>query len=500
MRLLLSLLFPCLILFSVPAFTQPAHRHVERLLLGLRFQEAERAIQALPAPGYQAFYRSNLLLYRAMSTMDPAAVEAYRQPWDEHLSLVQALPAQDTLREIMLADLAAKRTIVELLNHNYFTAAVYARQARRGIDQSKAKIGNSVEQHKLEGLFEVMLGSLPERFHWIAQPLGLVGDVEKGWKLLFSAANQAAMFSGEAHLLLALVEKNVLNRPEEALIRLEKYRSRLQEPAILVDFFLAAGFQSIKRNEESLALLRNTFPYTSRGASLLPFWSYMEARSLYVKGEYAQAATVFERFLSQYKGSLFQTDATFRLGMAHTLAGNPERGRQWFLRMTEDPDRFDEDAYAAAMARHFASQAPGPVMLALFRARNAFDGGYLDQAEAILTEVKATYALRPSEYVEWHYRRARIRHSRGQLPEAQKEYLAALRYAANGYTSWIHPYSAFYLGEIDASWGNQPAARGWYSKALEYNDYFYQSGLENRCKAALARLGRQRHQASSSRP
>ncbi len=500
MRPLLSLLLPCLILLSVPSFSQPAHRHVERLLLGLRFSEAETAIQQLPSPCYQAFYRSNLFLYRAMSTMDPAAIAAFKQPWDQWQSLVQALPAQDSLREMMLADMAAKRTIVELLDHHYLNAAVYARQARRNLDQSKARIGVSVEQHKLEGLFEIMLGSLPERFQWVAQPLGLVGDVEKGWKLLLSAANQATMFNGEAHLLLALVEKNVLNRPEEALIRLEKYRQRLSEPAILVDFFLAAGFQSIKRNEESLALLRNTAPYTSRGAALLPFWSYMEARALYVKGDYPSAATVFERFLSQYRGSLFQTDATFRLGMAHTLAGNPERGRQWFLRMTEDPDRFDEDAYAAAMARHFAAQAPGPVVLALFRARNAFDGGYLDKAEAILSEVKATYALRPAEYVEWHYRRARIRHSRGLLPEAQKEYLAALRYDASGYTSWIHPYSAFYLGEIDASWDNQPAARGWYTKALAYDQYFYQSGLENRCKAALARLERQRHQASSSRP
>ncbi|MDP5169516.1 MAG: hypothetical protein NWR72_04675 [Bacteroidia bacterium] len=483
------------------AETKEQHRAVETALVGLRFQEATELLASFSSAPYRAFYQSNLALYRAMSSMDPELRESYRNGWENHVDQLEDMAEQDNLKEILLADVCAKRAMVEILDHNYLSSVIYARSARKYLDLSFSKYGRLNDQLKLEGFFEVILGSLPKKYQWITRSLGLRGDLQKGLRYLRTAAAQSQLFNGECQLLLALVEKNVLNRPEQTLFRLEQYQQKLPTSSILIDFFLASGYQSIKQNEKSLRVLSKKAHYEAQGVFILPFWDYMLGKGSYFKGDYAAARVALSHFLSQYKGALFRTDANFRLGMAYTLNGQYDQGKKYFSTIVNrgSEENFDEDSYAAAMATLFLTQAPGPVSLQLFKARNAFDGGYLDLASSLLDQTRQQYALRPTELVEWYYRRARIHHSNGNMALAAADYERSINYTADAYTSWLHAYASFYRGDIAAESGQKETAREWYQKALSYDGYFYQSGLENRCKAAISQLDRSLPQASSNR-
>ncbi len=497
-----------LFLFACYSFHLAAHpleqqpyREVEELLIELKLEAAQTLVNGMPTKGYRAFYQNTIDLYRAVSSMNPAHSEIYKQDWDEKFESVNGLPDADPLREVMLAEMSAKRAIIEFIQHNYFSTVRYVRSARKYLDLSYARHGRMVEQLKLEGLFEVMLGSLPEQYHWIARPLGLSGNITTGVRYLRISATTCRLLTAESYLLLALVEKNILDQPAQTLHRLSNYQRRRANRSILIDFFLASCHQRLKQNEASLRILSDRSAYPASQVGDFPFWDYLSGKAWYFHGNMVRARTAFSAFLDGYRGNLFRIDATFRIGMSWLLDGQAEQAAPWFQAIVnaDDTDRFDEDEYAANMSEWLLADAPGPVLLHLFRARNAYDGGYFSRAKDILEQTCDSYALRPWEWVEWHYRMGRILHDEQNNAEAATHYRSALRYEANAYNSWLQAYACFYLGNIAADAGHESEARKWIGQALEMDDYFYQAGLENRCKSLLSAMDHPQEETSSNR-
>lgn len=502
----ISLIFFCLSsLFSSQLVAgggnQRQFRDIETLLVELRLTQAQGLISSIPESNYQAFYQSNLEMYRALSSMNPEHIANYRRNWESWFDAVDNMPDTDTLKEVMLADMATKRAIVEFVDHRYLNAVIHVRTARKNLDNSYEKYGRMVEQLKLEGLFEVLLGSMPEKYRWIANPLGLSGDVKTGINFLVISANTCRLFNGESQLLLALIEKNILDQPGKTIQRLARFKRRLVRPAILIDFFQASCYQRLKKNAESLEILSAHNQYSESEVADFPFWHYLAGKGYYFAGDQAAARASFAQFLLGYQGTLFKTDAIFRTGMTWLLEGNPNQARRFFSQIAqpEEEANFDEDNYAGALSRRFLRQTPGPVLLNLFRARNAYDGGYFIRAGNLLEETRSSYALQPTELVEWHYRQARIAHDLGQLQQSRENFEKCLGYKADEYTSWLHAYAAFYLGEIAVELKEYSTARLQYKNALGFDGYFYQSGLENRCKSSLSQIKNNKDQASSNR-
>lgn len=495
-HVLVLMWFPQMMMAGGP---QQDFRQIESLLVELRLDQAAEQIQLIEDPGYQSFYYSNLGLYQVLSSMKRSEFASFRAQWDQWEEQVRNLLRADTLREVMLADMSAKRAIVEFIDHRYLNAVYHVRSARKYLDESRDTYGLMVEQMKLEGLFEVLLSSMPRKYKWIADPLGFSGDMSTGLSYLRISAKTCRLFNGESQLLLALIEKNILDQPETTIRRLERYQRKLQRPAILIDFFHASCLQSIKRNHHSLELLSSKDRFGD-GISDFPFWDYLAGKARYFNGNTAAARRSFASFLDGYEGQLFASDAIFRIGMCWLLDGDPQEARPYFQSVvSQQPHHFDEDAYAYALAARFLRQNPGPVCLNLFRARSAYDGGYYERAAHILEETQDTYALRSEEWVEWYYRLGRILQDQGKIEDAIRAYQNSLKFQSDEYTSWIQAYSCFYLGELYSGQHDHRQADAFYQQALEYDDYFYQSGLENKCKSARSEMLRKQSQVTSSR-
>ncbi|MEO1451793.1 MAG: hypothetical protein AAFV07_19845, partial [Bacteroidota bacterium] len=198
----------------------------------------------------------------------------------------------------------------------------------------------------------------------------------------------------------------------------------------------------------------------------------------------------FAKLLKEYSGSLFRADAQFRLCMALTLNGSYAVGKHFFITLSNDEDSgFDEDEYARFMALKYAQRPPNTDELALQQARNLYDGGYYEKALAALAPLEARRGeLSPGLKAELAYRKARILHSQGKLPAAIVQYKECLKHSVGQEHSWLQAYSCYFMADIAHKQGDFANAKGEYQRALGYDDYFYQAGLENRCKAALNKL------------
>jgi tetratricopeptide (TPR) repeat protein len=478
-----------LILRCLPlSASEPAtyRQRVEARISAFQFTHAQALIPLIPNRGYQAFYQSHILAYKYLATQDPAWLAELRGQWGDALRTVESIPASDPARTGFLADLYCKRAAAEFMAENYLTAI---RLAKTGYGYLQETPPGRPEALKLRGLFHVLFGAVPSRYQWLTQMLGFEGDVATGIALLEQAQAGGATLRMEAVVLLFYTQRNLLNDPQAALSRLDA-EVQAHGPSFPLDYLRASALLSLRHTDEALSILRRKPSYLSEQVFWSPYWDYLQGKAQYFRNDWDQARSSLGEFTRTCKGSLFLTDAIFRLGMAELLAGRQEAAQPWFARIArERSGGFDEDAYAASMAWQFLQVPPSQATLDLFRARNYFDGGYFDRARETFGQIEAlAAALSPAEAAELQYRYGRLEHLCSRYPQAQQRYQAALEIPLEGPARYVQAYSLFYLGELERERGSREAARRYFEQALRMDQYHYQSGLESKIKPALTAL------------
>jgi len=486
-RWLLYCAFSLLCLTGRAAGPDLLRAQIETLIASFQLDSAEVKIEQLPSAAYQAYYQGNILIYRYLGQQDEASLTVIEARWHDLVAEVETMPEKDPLRGVMLSELLGKRALVEFIHHDYLSAVNHARLGRKLIAENARRFPENVEQRKMLGLFNVVLGAVPSRYQWLINLLGFEGDINLGIRQLEHAAQKGDLLALEAEIILYHVEKNILNQSEDALARLREVRNRVGKN-MLIDYFLATGLMSIKHNESALQVLLRRPHYDDGKVFLLPYWDYQLGKAYYYRGDMKRAQRYLAQFVRDYRGRMFRTDASFRLGMALTFSGSYTVGKTFFQAVADQRgDQFDEDDYAQYLCQRFAHQPPSESVLTLFRARNLYDGGYFDQAIAALQSMPPDQ-LSADEWCEWHYRFARIHHTEGRLDRALDHYRSCLSREVSKELRHLHAYACYFQADIARSRNRPDEAKSLFQEALRYNHYFYQDGLENRSKAALAAL------------
>ncbi|MEO1414312.1 MAG: tetratricopeptide repeat protein [Bacteroidota bacterium] len=461
-------------------------KKVEYHLMAYEFDLADDYIRQLSHKGDRQFYQVHIPLYKFLGTLDPVYSDTFRTQWSETLAAVKEL--SEYKQQLFLAELHGKRAVIEFLEQNYLNAIRHAKNCYGFIQKYQKRYPESVESLKFMGLFNILLGNVPRRYQWLAKLLGYPGDLTLGVEQLEEAAAKSTLLQIEAQLVLCQVEKSMLDKPLDALDRLYAAKQKFNGN-ILIDYQLASGLMRLKRNDEAMVILSKVDQYKNDRVFYIPFWDFLLGKSYYYRNDYGNAQRHLALFVRDYKGKLMRTDAYFRLGMSLTLNNRYQMGQTFFqLIAAEQHGGFDEDEYAEYMAKKFATTPPDPISLSLFRARNYFDGGYYRKAKAVLSQLGLLLPPQSPFRTEMYYRQARIFHSEGALSQAIEAYEKCIQHTGIEENKWLQAYASYFLGEIAHEQARKEDAEVYYKAALKYDEFFYQAGLENRTKAALADL------------
>ena len=259
---LLSLFLPHL--SSAQATLPYQQDKLESYIAEFKLDSAQQLVPSIHHAGLEAFYTSNILIYKFLGTQHPTHLKKLDDSWNNTVEQIGKMAETDTLKEVLLSDLYCKRATIAFLNGNYLAAVKYTRTGRKLIQKNEKKYGDHIGQMKIRGLFNILLGSVPAKYHWITHTLGYYGDVQKGQRQLEKAAKFSKLLHMEAFLVSCFVEKNMLNHTERALSRLLKMRKRTG-PNIVLDFVLATGYMHDKQNEEAIRILSLRNQYVGKG-------------------------------------------------------------------------------------------------------------------------------------------------------------------------------------------------------------------------------------------
>lgn len=484
MRFLLTLLATTFFLGN--AFAQKELRsQVEAGIEQLELESAFSLSQDFESEKDRTYYQTRIFFLHYLSTEDPELLPGFLDQAKGAIRSLEDLEDDDAEKNVMLAEVYLLRGVARMLDQRYVGSAFDIKSACNLIDKNQRLYPENVEQLKLLGTFEVAMSAIPRKLRWLTNALCFKGDLEQGLMHLSKAAAESRLLSSEAEVIQFYFEKNLLSEPEKAFDRVARMqKSRPQSP--VYNYLVLSAHLELRQIDAAIDFCESVEEASDKEITF-PLWHYARAKAHYFRLDFPQAIARFDTFLKLYKGKTLVSDALFRKGMSLVLMDQYPEARRIFHQMSNvESSTFDEDEYASHMASIYRFKEPSTADKQLYRARNLFDGGFYQRSTLALDELSLG-ELNENQRTEYHYRKGRNAQAIEKADLAQEAYLKCLS-CKPGQALWMKVYAHFYLGQLAEAAGQVKKAEIWYEQALDFDGYEYQSGLEQRCKAAIHRI------------
>lgn len=324
------------------------------------------------------------------------------------------------------------------------------------------------------------VGSMPPDLRIYLSIIGLSGDVQKGLRLMKSAHKNIVSqkeykpYLTKASLLYLLTYKQLVDNeeviPQEEGINIQE---NYVTAVICAKVLMEQGY-----NEMALNILDSNRPRL--GQVKLHYYHYLLGKARLSAG-IKDAEESFLTFLTEYKGRN-HIKAVYKLLSWHYLI-HDDMARADSVRLLISKvgaDIIGPDQQAAR-------EAEKPLNKVLIKARLLFDGGYLEQALAILlADSTLDCCNHQEEKAEYYYRLGRIYQRQGLIYPAINAFESAVEMHQNA--TFNRANAALQAALLYEKIGQIERAKVYFQQCLSMKNFPYQEGLHQKAKAGLIRL------------
>ena len=449
------------------------------LALNLRIKEAREQLKEAKTPE-QIYVASLTDAIELLMTEDKRKFDQFENSFIQRLELLEEIlhPAAESL--FTMAELRLYWAFIYLKFGHEFDAAWNFRQAYLTVQECKIKYPAFLPIKKTSGLLEIILGSIPEKYHWLMSLLNMDGSVETGLNELEQVRSQSTSQYVETTLLYYLFHAYILPRTSIAMQGFDELlRTETNNRLVL---FLG-GSVAIKNSESEKALGYFQKVNENNNGIIVPYASHQLGEVYLHKGAYELSIESYQTFLATYEGRTYVKDAYYKIGICYWLMNNKTEAGKYFEKAKEEgKESAEADKYAArSLAENLYPN------IKLLKIRYATDGGYYDEAKNIISSVGDEDLITSKEKIEFTYRKARLFHKSGSLNEARVNYLETIR--KQGEENWYFaPNACLQLGYLLVDQRQPKEARKYFEKALSYKKHEYKNSIDSKAKSAFAQL------------
>lgn len=461
---------------------QHAHAELQKLQLSAGRATLMRETSSRGLKIYLDNYADMLAL---VTSDDERLFASLSEREDARLSALQHLDATSPWQRVIQAEVRLHWAFVKLKFGKELSASWDVIRAYRLLDENQKRFPDFLPTYKSLGTLHIMIGSVPEKYAWVARLLGLRGTIQQGQQAL-QRARQDPTFGLEARLVDLMVRAYVLQFTDADSNTLRQLVADNPDN-LVIHLFAGTIEQKNGHGERALAYL-NSRP----GGPAYPPLPVIEniLGDIYLqKGDYALASDHFRRFLSSYRGQNFLKDSYYKLFLCRWLSSDIDARSRALLEQVLRVGRttVESDKAAQKFAEAYLKRGASAGQKVLMRARLASDGGFTDSALACLRPYSETQFMTTADKAEYNYRLGRICQRR-DAPDAAIPYLTRALALSEPEQLSFGATAALQLGYIYQQKNDRTRARSFFEKALSFRQYEYKNSIDNKARAALSSL------------
>ncbi len=407
---------------------------------------------------------------------DKKLFDAYETTFEKSLDKLEQTKEESAEVLFVQAELHLQWTFIYLKFAQEFDAAFQLRKANQLAAQCRNQFPEFLPILKTQGVLQVILGSVPEKYNWLLGIMNMTGDIQKGLTELQTLAASKDPLHIEADITLALIYGYVLQdrvQSQASILRIQQTQS---DQALML---FAGASLALKNSEGKQALSMLTQLKNHK----IPSVHYFLGEALLCKGEYSNAAESFLTYVNTFKGESFIKDAYFKTGLCYQLLNQKNKATHYYtLAKQKGRANTEADKYAAHTLLEIES-----VNAKLQKIRFFTDGGYYAEARTGIADIRPTDLQSKKDEVEFYYRKARLAHKTDQLNAAKLFYDQVID--MSGDEPWYFaPNACLQTGYILQQQNNAEEAKKYFLKALSYKKHEYKNSIDSKAKSALAQL------------
>lgn len=462
---------------------QQAYHEITSLKLNSGQQTINKARQQNPNNLVPELLESYIDFYELFFNEDPNEYKKRKDNFDDRLDKLDEGPANHPFHDFSRATVYLQKACVQIKFGGTFNAGWNFKKAFGLIKDNRKRFPSFTPNNLIYGPSLMIAGVIPDSYKWIAGFFGVKGSIKDGAAVMQGLVNGtdawSRLYFEEACFYNCYLLFYLQNKPDEALKFMTQHKLDLVNNHLLG--YMAANLAMNNKQSEyakTVILSRNQSPEYTR----MPYWDfemgYIRMRHL----EIPEAIKSFSSFLTTFKGKFYVKDACEKLAWCYYLQGNKAAAESTLKRVTQIGNTITD---ADKQANRDAKTGVFPNAL-LLKARVLNDGGYNNEAMAMLAGKSSNDFSAPEERLEFVYRLGRIYEDLGKNEEAIKAYNLTISQGQNR-TEYFAARAALQAGIILEKEGKKDQAIIYYQKCLDMEDHEYKDSLDQKAKAGIAR-------------
>ena len=487
--ILLSLLAFCAIfsyaqkVYEFNTTCQQAYLEITKLKINSGLALIEKAKQQNPDNLIPILLESYVDFYILFLNEDPKDYQTRYPKFSERIGLLEEGPKKSPFYNYCLSTVRVHRAASAIKFGKLWDAGWDFRKAYVLIKDNKKQFPDFTPNDLMYGSLQAVVGTIPKGYKWIASLFGMRGSLAEGMKTVRGFINSndpwAKLMFNEAAFMYPYLMFYIENRKEEALLFTQQRKLDLVNNHLHAYMAANLGINN-KQSEYSKNIILNR--NKSDEYLKVSVWDFELGFTKLFHLETQEAEKYLESFLTNFKGKFYVKDAYQKLSWCYYLQGNQAKAEEVRKNILKK-GATDTDADKQALKDAKSGKWPNVLLL---KARLLSDGGYNNDAAALLQGKTEDDFSKEEEKLEFSYRVARIYDDLGREEDAIRNYQIAIRLGENR-KEYFAARAALQIGQIYEKRGQKTLAITWYQRCLDMDDHEYKDSLDQRAKSGIAR-------------
>lgn len=458
----------------------PELQKIHQLVLNLQTDQAYKQLDKVKTNDFHKMYVLSFCeTLDVLISEDEEKFQKIESNFRERLRYLASLPAGSEAL-FLQAELNLQRGFNFMNLGQEFNAVWAIRNAYNLTQECLKKYPDFIPIKKTSGVIEVMVGSVPDKYHFFISLLGMKGSVVTGQKQLEQLRTSASSLNIEANLLYFTIKGLINQQIDEAV---KGFNEILKEkPDNKLALFLGINMMMKNSQSEEALKLIHVLDATPGGLPM-HYIDYLKGEILLQKGEYVGSVQAYQKFIANYRSQNFKKDAYYKISLAYYLQGKSDLAKINFDKAkVTGRDIVEPDHHADVQLKD--DSFPNAKIL---KVRFYTDGGYYKEAKDLFHGITSNDLKSKRDQVEYYYRKARLAHKTSDVNAAKLFYKQTID--MSGESEWYFaPNSALQLGYIAQANHEYTLARKYFQMALTYKRHEYKNSIDGKAKSALEQL------------